>query len=77
MDKASKSKAGYQPEWISEEDATKWLGVHKSTLHRWRQQLGLAFTAINGKTVMYDRRQINKILNENSTYKYQGQKLIE
>lgn len=26
----------FQPDWISEGDAAKWLGVHKRTLHRWR-----------------------------------------
>lgn len=65
----------YQPDWISEEDTAKWLGVVKTTLFRWRTSLGLAWTNINGKTVMYDRKQINAILNNNSTYKFQGIKL--
>jgi predicted site-specific integrase-resolvase len=62
--------ATYKPEWIKEADACTWLGVNRNTLIRWRSTLGLAFTNINGKTVMYDRKQIEKILNENSTYAF-------
>lgn len=65
----------YTPEWISEEDTAKWLGVTKNTLFKWRTSKGLAWTNINGKTVMYDRRQIETLLNENSTYKIEGKKL--
>lgn len=65
----------YQPEWVSEAEIAAWLGVTKTTLYRWRSQLGLAYTCINGKTVMYDRKQINEILNANSTYAMQGKKL--
>lgn len=65
----------YTPEWISEEDVAKWLGVKKDTLYRWRTTKQLAWTSIDGRTPMYDRKQINKILNEGSTYKMQGLKL--
>ena len=57
-----------EPEWISEEDVAKWLGVTSTTLYRWRSSLSLHYTNINGKTVMYDRNQINEILYKNSTY---------
>lgn len=63
----------YQPQWISEEDTAKWLGVSKTTLFRWRSSKGLAWTNINGKTPMYDRLQIEKLLFDNSTYSV-GQK---
>jgi hypothetical protein len=64
--------ATYKPEWINEEDAARWLGVHRNTLIKWRTSLGLAFTKINGKTVMYDKKQIETILNRNSTYAFQN-----
>lgn len=63
----------YTPEWISEEDTAKWLGVTKNTLFKWRSTKGLAWTNINGKTVMYDRKQIEQLLFDNSTYSV-GQK---
>ncbi len=66
----------YTPEWISAEDAAKWLGVDTVTLFRWRTSKGLAWTNINGRTVMYDRKQINSILNENSTYAVLGEKKL-
>jgi predicted site-specific integrase-resolvase len=67
-----RQKEAYQPDWINEQDACAWLGVRRITLIRWRSSLGLAFTNINGRTVMYDRKQINKILNERSTYQFDG-----
>lgn len=57
-----------EPEWVSEEDVAKWLGVTSTTLYRWRSSLSLDYTNINGKTVMYDKKQINEILYNNSTY---------
>lgn len=66
----------YTPEWISEEDAAKWLGVKKNTLYTWRQKGELAWTNIHGKTVCYDKRQINDILNKNSTYAITGDKKL-
>jgi len=65
----------YSPEWISEADACKWLGVDRTTLFKWRKEKGLAWTNINHRTVMYDKKQINEILNSNSTYKIEGKKL--
>lgn len=66
----------YQPEWIKEKDACEWLGVKRLTLIRWRTSHKLAFTNVNGRTVMYDKRQINELLNNNSTYKFEGKKLV-
>jgi predicted site-specific integrase-resolvase len=66
----------YKPEWIKEEDACAWLGVTRVTLIRWRTSQKLAYTNINGRTVMYDKRQINALLNNNSTYKFEGKKLV-
>lgn len=63
----------HTPEWISEEETAKWLGVTKNTLFKWRSSKGLAWTNINGKTIMYDRRQIEAMLYDNSTYSV-GQK---
>lgn len=64
----------YQPEWINEADLRKWLGIGKTTLYNWRKTMGIAWTNINGKTVMYDKKQIEKLLFENSTYAFQGLK---
>lgn len=66
----------YTPEWIKESDVCHWLGVDKSTLYRWRQQFGLAYSAINGRNIMYDKKQIIQILNTNSTYAYSGDKKL-
>jgi hypothetical protein len=60
------------PQWISAKDTAKWLGVDEVTLFRWRSSKGLAWTNINGKTVMYDKKQIEKMLFENSTYAFQN-----
>lgn len=70
-----KTQEQYEPDWISEADICQWLGITKTTLFRWRSSLGLAWTNINNRTVCYDRKQINRILNENSTYKIEGKKL--
>lgn len=59
----------YQPEWTSEEDICKWLGIDKSTLYRHRISLCLAYTYLNGtRGLMYDKKQIKEVLNKNSTY---------
>ncbi len=76
MVKTKNNKDGYQPEWISAIEAARWLDVDMVTLFRWRQKLGLNWTNINGKTVMYDKRQINEILNQNSTYRFQNIRLL-
>jgi phage antirepressor YoqD-like protein len=62
----------YQPEWINVDEACKWLGVDRSTLFRWRTEKGLAWTNINKRAIMYDKKQIEKMLFENSTYAFQG-----
>lgn len=73
----SKSTETYSPEWISAEDAARWLGVEVNTLILWRDTKGLAWTNMGGgKTPMYDRRQINEILNRNSTYAITGNKKL-
>ena len=62
------------PDWISAEDACKWLGVDYTTLFKWRTSKGLHWTNMGGgKTVMYDRNQIKEILNRNSTYAVVGE----
>jgi len=59
----------YKPDWISAKDAAEWLGVSQSSLFRWRKKLGLSFSYMGfGRTLMYDKKQINEILNQNSTY---------
>lgn len=65
----------YEPDWRSEQEICEWLGVSSTTLFRWRSSLKLAWTNINNRTVCYDKNQIVKILNSNSTYKYEGKKL--
>lgn len=73
----SKSTENYTPEWISEEDAAKWLGVDKVTLFRYRKTLDLAYSYMKGTRVpMYDKKQINEILNRNSTYAVIGHKKL-
>jgi hypothetical protein len=73
----SKTTEKYTPEWISEEEALRWLGVDRITLFRYRKSLGLAFSYLNGtRTLMYDRKQINEILNSNSTYSVVGDKKL-
>jgi hypothetical protein len=62
------SSEKYQPEWINAADAAAWLGIEENTLFKWRTRLALHWTNINGKTIMYDKRQINQLLNQNSTY---------
>jgi len=66
----------YKPEWINSKDAAKWLGVDPTTLFKWRSSHGLAWTQINGRTVMYDKKQLNEILNKNSTYSVLGEKKL-
>lgn len=65
----------YIPDWRNEDEIAEWLGVDTSTLYRWRTQHSLAYTNINGRTVMYDKKQITEMLNKNSTYKLQGKLL--
>lgn len=65
-------KGNYTPEWISEQDCAKWLGVTTTALFLWRKSLGLNWTNINGKTIMYDKKQITELLNKNSTYAVTG-----
>lgn len=73
----SKATETYSPEWISSEDAAKWLGVEVNTLILWRKTKGLAWTTMGGgKTVMYDRKQITELLNKNSTYAITGNKKL-
>lgn len=67
------SKEKHIPEWITEKEACEWLRVNKSTLYRWRTEKGLAWTSINNRHIMYDRKQIEKMLYENSTYQFAGQ----
>ena len=66
----------YKPEWISAADAAKWLGVEENTLYKWRTTKGLAWTNIDGKTVCYDKKQINELLNANSTYSVLNEKKL-
>lgn len=66
----------YKPEWISAKDVATWLGVHEITLFKWRTTYGLAWTNINNRTVMYDRKQINELLNKNSTYAVLNEKKL-
>jgi len=70
------NKDTYKPEWISADDAAKWLGVTPNTLFKWRTSMGLHYSALNGKTVMYDKRQIESLLNDNSTYAIIGDKKL-
>ncbi len=65
-------KETYFPEWINEKDAAEWLNVHRNTLNKWRIEKGLHFTHINKRHIMYDKKQLIQILNENSTYKAAG-----
>lgn len=65
----------YIPDWRNETEICEWLGVDKSTLYRWRDKHRLAYTNINSRTVMYDKKQITELLNQNSTYKLEGKKL--
>jgi len=66
----------YSPEWRSAEEIANWLGVNVNTLFKWRTTKGLAWTNLDGKTVCYDKRQINKMLNDNSTYAIIGDKKL-
>lgn len=67
----------YQPHWISAKEAAEWLDIKPKTLILWRQTKGLAWTTMGGgRTVMYDRRQIEQILNANSTYAITGEKQL-
>lgn len=66
----------YTPDWRSEEEIAAWLGVDKVTLYRWRSSLGIAWTNINNRTVMYDKKQLTELLNSNSTYAVIGDKLL-
>lgn len=63
----------YQPQWISEKQACEWLDVTRNTLYKWRTEKGLNWTNLNNRHVMYDRKQIEKLLFDNSTYSV-GQK---
>lgn len=67
-----KHKEQYQPVWASEHDVCQWLGITKQSLVHCRIQYDLAFTTFGGLAVMYDIRQINGILNENSSYQASG-----
>jgi hypothetical protein len=64
--------ANQGPEWISEADVVNWLKVSKTTLSNTREKIGLAWTTFNGKTVMYDKKQIDSILFKLSTYSTTG-----
>ena len=64
----AKNKEPYVPEWISAKDAAAWLGIEENTLFKWRTKLNLNWTNINGKTIMYDKKEIHQLLNQNSTY---------
>lgn len=69
----------YIPDWRSEQEMIAWLGVDKSTLNRYRSKLGLAYTYLNvegQRTLMYDRKQINLVLNKNSSYAVLGEKKL-
>ena len=63
-----KQESIYSPEWISAQDAAAWLGIEENSLYRWRAKFGLHWSNISGKTIMYDKKQLNQLLNENSTY---------
>lgn len=71
-----KNQEKYAPQWISAEDAARWLGVEVNTLIKWRSTKGLAWTSLGGRTIMYDRKQIESMLNENSTYAVTGEKQL-
>lgn len=66
----------YTPEWTSADDVANWLGVQVRTLKKWRASKGLAWTNLDGKTVMYDKKQIAEMLNKNSTYAVIGDKKL-
>lgn len=65
----------YQPDWITEKDVRDWLKISRTTLWKWKKEGRVAYTKVAGGKTMYDRKQINEMLNENSTYKYLGLKL--
>jgi hypothetical protein len=67
-----KTKPPYEPEWINEAEVEAWLGVTKMTLWRWRNAKGLAWTNVNGRSIMYDKKQIIRMLNAESTYRFMG-----
>lgn len=53
------------PEWIPVAEVCRWLRVDRATLYRWRTSKGLAWTNINNRHVMYDKKQIQRLLYEN------------
>lgn len=72
----SKTTETYSPDWRSAEEIAGWLGVEVNTLIKWRSTKGLAWTNLNGKTVMYDRKQLMDMLNNNSSYAIIGDKKL-
>lgn len=67
----------YQPDWRSAAEIAEWLDIKPNTLILWRQTKGLAWTTMGGgRTIMYDKRQIEEILNQNSTYAITGEKQL-
>lgn len=66
----------YHPDWRSAQEIAEWLGVTVNTLFKWRTSKGLNWSNLEGKTVMYDKKQINELLNKNSTYAVLNEKRL-
>jgi len=57
-----------EPNWISAKAMREWLGdISDDTERRLRESLNLHISKV-GRTTMYDRSQIEKIITDNSTY---------
>lgn len=57
--------------WMNEEKVLEWLGVSRSFMNKYAKEKNLNFSYLNGKRgKMYDRKQIEAILENNSMEQY-------
>lgn len=61
-----------KPDWITEDEAAKMTNYSAETLRRYCKsgKLPISTTNIKGRSWMYDRKDIEKMLNENATIIY-------
>lgn len=57
--------------WMNEEQVLEWLGVSRSFMNKYAKEKNLNISYLNGKRgKMYDRLQIEAILDNNSMEQY-------
>ena len=57
-------EAAFEKKWLTNEEAMEYLGLSRSTLHRWRKSGKIPYSKV-GRNVYYRLEDIREMLEEN------------